>query len=96
MKLCNFVTAEDVAEAANLINVATLRSATDPETGKVDLDMLSTGKSSIIKKKTEEISKNLRKLMSANEAKYINQTSLSKIEEDYNKMFGGDTSVIRD
>lgn len=44
MRLSNEVTAQDVEEAIDLINVATLKSAIDPETGLIDMDILTTGR----------------------------------------------------
>jgi len=46
MRLSNSVTESDVELAINLVKKATLNSATDPNTGIVDLGMLSTGISS--------------------------------------------------
>ena len=43
MKLQDVVTEDDVAEAARLVAVATQHAATDPRTGRIDMDVLSTG-----------------------------------------------------
>ena len=37
------VEATDVQEAIRLMNVATQKAATDPRTGKIDMDMITTG-----------------------------------------------------
>ena len=39
----NQVKREDVHEATRLMNVATQRAATDPTTGTIDMDMITTG-----------------------------------------------------
>jgi DNA replication licensing factor MCM4 len=44
MRLSNEVTPEDVEQAIDLINIATLKSAVDPETGLIDMDILTTGR----------------------------------------------------
>lgn len=43
MRLSDEVTGEDVEEAIRLIKVSTLSSATDPETGQIDMNMINTG-----------------------------------------------------
>ncbi|DAZ92925.1 TPA: hypothetical protein N0F65_001081 [Lagenidium giganteum] len=44
MKLCEVVSRNDVIEAARLMNVATQRTAMDPRTGTIDMDMITTGR----------------------------------------------------
>lgn len=70
MRLSQTVTSEDVEEAVNLMMNATLKSATDPTTGIVDLDIISTGRSSAIKVRIEEIAEFCKLMLLANEAKY--------------------------
>ena len=55
---------------------ATMAAATDPETGIINLDIITTGKSAAVKKRTDEISKKLRDFLLANEAKYRKQTTM--------------------
>ncbi|EDP43043.1 hypothetical protein MGL_2639 [Malassezia globosa CBS 7966] len=45
MRLSTVVTADDVDEANRLIREAAKSSATDPTTGLIDLDLLTTGRS---------------------------------------------------
>lgn len=45
MKLCELVDRRDVDEALRLMNVATQRTAMDPRTGTIDMDMINTGHS---------------------------------------------------
>lgn len=40
------VTPDDVSEATRLIQVALATAATDPRTGRIDIDLLTTGQSS--------------------------------------------------
>ena len=51
MRLSNEVSEDDVEEAVNLMQKATLSAATDPNTGIIDLDIITTGRSNAIKKK---------------------------------------------
>ena len=44
MRLSNEVTAQDAEGAIELINNATLKSAVDPDTGLIDMDILTTGR----------------------------------------------------
>ena len=60
MRLSNEVTEKDVEEAVVLMEKATLSSATDPETGIIDLDIISTGRSAALKKKVQEIADYMR------------------------------------
>lgn len=45
MHFSEIVTEENVIEARRLMNVATQTAATDPKTGKIDMDLLTTGHS---------------------------------------------------
>jgi DNA replication licensing factor MCM4 len=55
MRLSNQVEEGDVREAIGLMEAATLHSATDPETGIVNMDIITTGRSTAIKKREEEL-----------------------------------------
>ena len=60
MRLSNEVTEKDVEEAVVLMEKAALSSATDPETGIIDLDIITTGRSAALKKKVQEIADYMR------------------------------------
>jgi len=60
MRLSSEVTEDDVDEAINLMNLATLKSATDPETGLINLDIITTGKSESVKQKAYLIARKIR------------------------------------
>ena len=51
MRLSNEVSEEDVDEAITLIEVALQKTATDPDTGLINMDILTTGKTSASKKR---------------------------------------------
>lgn len=62
MRLSNLVERQDVEEAERLIRVATHQAATDPMTGKIDMDIISSGVSAQVReviKKIGQIVKNL-------------------------------------
>jgi DNA replication licensing factor MCM4 len=46
MRYSDMVTTADAKEAVRLMRVATQAAATDPRTGKIDMDMITTGRSS--------------------------------------------------
>lgn len=46
MRLSNTVTVEDVDEANRLMEVATYAAALDPTTGRIDMDLINTGRGS--------------------------------------------------
>lgn len=76
MRLSSEVSEEDVEEAVTLMEKATLASATNPETGIVDLDIITTGRSSTVKKRIEEVAHKIREFLFANESKYRKQNNL--------------------
>ena len=45
MRLSATISKDDVSEAVRLINVATQKAATDPRTGTIDMDLITTGQS---------------------------------------------------
>ena len=51
MRLSNEVSEEDVDEAITLIEVALQKTATDPDTGLINMHILTTGKTSASKKR---------------------------------------------
>ena len=56
MRLSHTISRDDVGEAIRLINVATQRAATDPRTGTIDMDLLTTGQGSMAKLQREMLS----------------------------------------
>ena len=47
MRMSSFVTRLDVIESIRLMKVATQTAATDPRTGTIDMDMITTGRSGV-------------------------------------------------
>ncbi len=55
MKLSSLVTEIDVDEAIELMKIAIQQAATDPKTGKIDMDVIVTGKTYASKQKVQDI-----------------------------------------
>lgn len=55
---------------------ATLKSATDPNTGIIDFDIIATGRSSGIRKRIDDLAEFVKMMLHANESKYKKSTYL--------------------
>ena len=55
MRLADFVERRDVDEAVRLITHALQQSATDPKTGKINMDILTTGQTKTSKERLDAI-----------------------------------------
>lgn len=53
MRFSSIVTRDDAKEAVRLLKVATQAAATDPRTGRIDMDMINTGRS-VLDRELEE------------------------------------------
>lgn len=67
MRLAEFVTVDDVDEAIRLIKVATMQAATDPTTGLIDVDLITSGFSSGSRVKIPEIINVVNDFLKANQ-----------------------------
>ena len=63
MRLSMEVTRADVREAVRLMKVATQAAATDPRTGKIDMDMITTGRSTANREMEEALNLSVRELL---------------------------------
>ena len=54
---------EDVDEAIRLIKVATQQAATDPNTGLIDMDLISTGITSSNRQKITQLSDTVKNIL---------------------------------
>jgi DNA replication licensing factor MCM4 len=63
MKFSTIVTRENVREAVRLMKVATQAAATDPRTGRIDMDMITTGRSTAERELEENLSASLKELL---------------------------------
>jgi DNA replication licensing factor MCM4 len=83
MRLSSEVVEEDVEMAIALIQKATLAAATDPATGRIDMDIINTGRSDGIRKKTGELAEKMKEFMLANTAKYRKTNTVDKFIEEF-------------
>mmetsp|Transcript_27161 Transcript_27161/g.58199 ORF Transcript_27161/g.58199 Transcript_27161/m.58199 type:complete len:853 (+) Transcript_27161:2791-5349(+) len=63
MKYNHVVTRENVQEAVRLMKVATQAAATDPRTGRIDMDMITTGRSTAERELEENLASSLKELL---------------------------------
>jgi DNA replication licensing factor MCM4 len=63
MRYSHMVTRADVREAVRLMKVATQAAATDPRTGRIDMDMITTGRSTAERELEETLNMNLKELL---------------------------------
>jgi len=62
MRYSRTVTRADTREAVHLMKVATQAAATDPRTGRIDMDMITTGRSTADREMEEQINISLKEL----------------------------------
>lgn len=77
----------DVEQAINLIKVATQQAATDPSTGLIDMDILTTGRTAAAKMRIVKIAEQAKDLMKANLSKYFRSTSVENFLVEYGKNY---------
>ena len=65
MRYSEVVTRADAREAVRLMKVATQTAATDPRTGRIDMDMITTGKGAAAREREEQLELALKELMAA-------------------------------
>ena len=65
MRYSKVVTRSDAREAARLMKVATQTAATDPRTGRIDMDMITTGRSTADRQMEESLSVGLKEIFAA-------------------------------
>ena len=65
MRLSHIVLIEDVLEATRLMRVATQTAATDPRTGTIDMDMITTGKTALDRDLVFKLMEQLRTLLTS-------------------------------
>ena len=75
MRLSNKVEARDIEEGVRLIRTAMQQSATDPRTGQIDLDIITTGHSAQSNVRIKEICDFIRKVQVRNQSSILNSCS---------------------
>lgn len=81
MRLSPVVSVRDVVEAKRLMDVATQRAATDATTGRIDMDLLTTGVSSRQREQVEQQAEALINFINNMEKRKI---SVSQLLQDFN------------
>jgi DNA replication licensing factor MCM4 len=64
-RLSDEVALEDVQEAIRLVREAMLSNAVDPLTGKIDMDLINTGKSSALRERQADLKRQIKALLAA-------------------------------
>ncbi|CAI2384395.1 unnamed protein product [Moneuplotes crassus] len=82
MRLASNVLRRDVEEAVRLIKVATQQAATDPTTGKIDMDILTSGVSSSRRDTITSICQVIRQLLKEDEEKSRHGVQFSNLREE--------------
>lgn len=65
MRLSQEVTSNDVEEAIRLMQVATQQAVTDPVTGQIDIDMITTGITAVARQKAQQIVEKVNEYLEA-------------------------------
>lgn len=79
MRLSERVELEDVEEAVRLIKSAIKDYATDPKTGKIDMNLVQTGKSVVQRKRLEDLAREILKILTERTTDTISFNELSKL-----------------
>lgn len=82
MRLSAVVSVEDVHEAIRLMRVATQTAATDPRTGTIDMDMISTGRGTVDRDLVLKLAEQLSLLFAARKGQRM---SLAQIRQTVSK-----------
>lgn len=67
-RLSEEVQVPDVQEAIRLVREALLANAVDPLTGKIDMDLINTGKSSALRERQADMKRHIKALLAARPA----------------------------
>lgn len=79
MRLSEVVELEDVQESVRLIKSAIKDYATDPKTGKIDMNLVQTGKSVVQRKLLEDLAREILNILTERTADNISFNELSKL-----------------
>ena len=96
MRLSREVSLADVESSVTLMMSATMAAATDPSTGLIDFDIITTGRSSGLKQKMEEAAEFVKMMLQANESKYRKATYLDQFIEDFTKQHTMKNTLTRE
>mmetsp|Transcript_64988 Transcript_64988/g.95965 ORF Transcript_64988/g.95965 Transcript_64988/m.95965 type:complete len:159 (-) Transcript_64988:83-559(-) len=83
MRYSRVVARNDVKEAMRLMRVATQAAATDPRTGRIDMDMITTGRSSAERENEESLNTTLKELLAERRG---NRMAVSDVRRQLNEV----------
>eukprot|EP00047_Mylnosiga_fluctuans_P002952 m.226726 g.226726 ORF g.226726 m.226726 type:complete len:825 (+) comp11469_c0_seq1:44-2518(+) len=78
MRFAKNVEASDVSEAVSLVRAALQQAATDPRTGLVDLDLITTGQSAAARRRIGDLGKAIAELLGKRKARTVTLNVLQK------------------
>ena len=67
--------------------MATQQAATDPNTGLIDMDIITTGRTAATKMRVGKIAEQAKQLMTANISKYSRSTNIENFLLEYGKHY---------
>ena len=85
MRLSNEVGLPDVDDAIQIMKEAIKQSATDPVTGLIDMDIITTGRTANSKQKVVDVAKRAHEFMKANFSKYVRTSYVESFLGEYKK-----------
>jgi DNA replication licensing factor MCM4 len=93
MRYSSTVSRADACEAVRLMKVATQAAATDPRTGRIDMDMITTGRSSVDRELEQRLQSSLKELLVERRGHRITIRDIIKqlMEISLNAKIGTDT-----
>ncbi|GJQ66152.1 hypothetical protein Trydic_g4214 [Trypoxylus dichotomus] len=87
VRFSQVVTVDDVEEAYRLHREALKQSATDPLSGRIDVGILTTGLSTIARKRRLELAESVKKLLEQKKVRIVNYQKLfTEVKENSNLM----------
>jgi DNA replication licensing factor MCM4 len=78
MRYASVVTRADTLEAVRLLKVATQAAATDPRTGRIDMDMINTGRTTVNREMEESLYLGLKELLAERRGKRMAVRDVAK------------------
>ncbi len=82
MRLDTVVSSEDVRESIRLMKVATHTAATDPRTGTIDMDLITTGRTALDRDLVHQLAEQVRSFLSSHRGQ---QMTVGQIRQELQK-----------
>lgn len=78
LRYSEIVTRADAREAVRLMKVATQTAATDPRTGRIDMDMITTGRGAAAREREEQLETALKELVAVRRGSRLTFRDISR------------------